>query len=246
MSVSNDYPNTKLSKQPLYYQVFEILANNITSGAISDGNYLPNEYELSQQLDVSIGTIRKAVGLLVDSGLAIRRQGKGTLVSDTRLSALRDKLDRIRIGDTALPAFWIWNELKYEVQIPPENIAKKLQLDADDTTHYIHRTRYATPGIAVDEQVWVPTKLLPSIEPDESGRRNAARLIMQHKYVIGTIEDRISPVIATSREAELIDSPIGTPLLKSIRVIFTDKGIPVEYRLAYIQPGEGYHYVEQT
>ncbi|HAT40076.1 GntR family transcriptional regulator [Polynucleobacter necessarius] len=46
------------------------------------GQALPAEKDLVKELDVSIGTLRKAVDELVAEGIGIRRQGSGTYVAE--------------------------------------------------------------------------------------------------------------------------------------------------------------------
>ena len=46
------------------------------------GQALPAEKDLAKELDVSIGTLRKAVDELVAEGIVVRRQGRGTYVAE--------------------------------------------------------------------------------------------------------------------------------------------------------------------
>lgn len=71
---------------PLYAQVAERLANEITSGLLPPGSTIGTEPELMERFDVSRVTLRHAVDILVDRGLAARKQGKGTFVTSTPLS----------------------------------------------------------------------------------------------------------------------------------------------------------------
>lgn len=72
---------TKLSYEPLYRQIYTILYERITSSAYKIGDEIPSEKLLAREFDVSISTIRQAVGLLVEQGLVSRKQGRGTSVT---------------------------------------------------------------------------------------------------------------------------------------------------------------------
>ncbi len=48
------------------------------------GNKLPNEYQLSQELDIGRSTLREAVRVLVSRNILEVRQGSGTFISDKR------------------------------------------------------------------------------------------------------------------------------------------------------------------
>ena len=63
------------------------LIADISSGRTPPGAALPNEKELAERFQVSIGTLRRAVEELVADHILVRQQGRGTFVG---------KLDRER------------------------------------------------------------------------------------------------------------------------------------------------------
>src|SRR2546428_11085535 len=93
------------SPVPLYYQLAQNMETAIRSGRLSSGSHLENEIELARQLRVSRPTVRRAIALLANRGLVIRRHGIGTLVvpvrvrRPVRLSSLYDDLQEA--GDAA-------------------------------------------------------------------------------------------------------------------------------------------------
>jgi GntR family transcriptional regulator len=66
---------------PLYRQVKSSLLRLLESGQLGPGQTLPNEAQIAKALQVSIGTLRKAVDELVHEHILVRRQGKGTFVA---------------------------------------------------------------------------------------------------------------------------------------------------------------------
>src|ERR1700675_4421211 len=88
----------RVSSFSLYFQVAQNMETDIRSGRLSSGSHLDNEIELARQLGVSRPTGRRAIGLLANRGLVIRRHGIGTLVvpvrvrPPVRLSSLYDDL----------------------------------------------------------------------------------------------------------------------------------------------------------
>ncbi|HWL52407.1 MAG TPA: substrate-binding domain-containing protein [Chthoniobacteraceae bacterium] len=68
-----------ICKAPVYRQVAAVLRAEIV-GEGTPGRQLPTERELAARFRVSILTVRAAVGLLVEEGLVIREQGRGTFV----------------------------------------------------------------------------------------------------------------------------------------------------------------------
>ena len=74
-------PLTDTGAAPLYRQVKQQLQRAIETGRCRPGHALPNETAIAGQLQVSIGTLRRAVDELVHEHVLVRRQGKGTFVA---------------------------------------------------------------------------------------------------------------------------------------------------------------------
>ena len=68
------------SKTPLWLQIRNELFNCLYRDELRPGQLIPNEKTLVELFNVSIGTIRKAVGMLEKEGFLIRKQGLGTFV----------------------------------------------------------------------------------------------------------------------------------------------------------------------
>ena len=66
---------------PLFRQAKRSLIKLIESGKYAPGDCLPSESVIANGLQISIGTLRKAVDELVSENVLIRRQGKGTFVA---------------------------------------------------------------------------------------------------------------------------------------------------------------------
>lgn len=71
---------------PLYRQIENMIKDNITNGTWKKGDKIPTEQELIQTLKVSRGTLRKAIGSLVDDNFLVQKQGKGTFVTNNDFS----------------------------------------------------------------------------------------------------------------------------------------------------------------
>ncbi len=76
----------KGSSNPLYQQLMRHLKDDIVAGVYPAGGRIPSEQTLCQTYGVSRVTVRKALLDLVQEGLLVRRQGKGTYVASARLT----------------------------------------------------------------------------------------------------------------------------------------------------------------
>src|SRR3979411_2237092 len=75
----------RASPVPLYFQLAQNMETAIRSGRLASGSHLDNEIELARQLGVSRPTVRRAIAVLANRGLVIRRHGIGTLVVPVRV-----------------------------------------------------------------------------------------------------------------------------------------------------------------
>ena len=65
---------------PLYVQIGRHVRSQILGGQLSDGDAIPSEPSLMKTFGTTRGTVRQAIGELVNEGLVRREQGKGTFV----------------------------------------------------------------------------------------------------------------------------------------------------------------------
>jgi len=80
-----DNPLQKTSERPLYKQLMLKLRNDITAGVYPAGERIPGEQALCAHYGVSRVTVRKALEEIVQEGLLVRRQGKGTFVAQEKI-----------------------------------------------------------------------------------------------------------------------------------------------------------------
>ena len=78
---------------PLYYQLKEIIREDIERGRLSPGRSIPSERELVDRYNISRMTVRQAISELVVEGYLYRQRGKGTFVAEPKI---KQKLLRLR------------------------------------------------------------------------------------------------------------------------------------------------------
>ena len=70
---------------PIYQQLQGFLRRQVDSGQWPPHYKLPAEVDLAQALDVSRGTVRRAIEELTAEGMPVRVHGRGTFVASMRL-----------------------------------------------------------------------------------------------------------------------------------------------------------------
>ena len=73
--------------EPLYFQLANILRQQIATGILRPGDRIPSEAQLCEQYEISPMTARRALTVLLDEGLATAAPGRGTFVKPLALTA---------------------------------------------------------------------------------------------------------------------------------------------------------------
>ena len=76
---------------PLYVQLMEELETSIRNGVYKPGDKIMTEAEMAKEYGVSLITVRKAVGSLMEKGLVVRKQGKGTFCHKAEIFKKHEK-----------------------------------------------------------------------------------------------------------------------------------------------------------
>ena len=71
---------------PVYLQLKQALAQDISDGKVQPGDLLPSEAELMKAWSVSQITVRNAIKELVRDGFAYTLHGKGTFVAEQKIT----------------------------------------------------------------------------------------------------------------------------------------------------------------
>jgi GntR family transcriptional regulator len=80
---------------PLYYQLQELLKEQIESGRWAPGEALPSEPDLARLMGVSRVVVRQALQLLADDRQIVRQRGRGTFVAKPKLDHRAGGLSRL-------------------------------------------------------------------------------------------------------------------------------------------------------
>lgn len=76
--------------QKLYQTVMDHINDRISSEDFKIGDFIPSESQLSKHLNVSVGTVRKAIDKLENNNILHRYHGKGTCVKSNLLTIKND------------------------------------------------------------------------------------------------------------------------------------------------------------
>src|SRR6266699_289497 len=132
---------------PLYYQLKEVLKQQIRAGHLAPHTAIPSEPELVSSYHVSRATVRQALTELVHEGLLYRQHGKGTFVCEQlRLTDTEQaiRLERLRSADGTMVAY----EVDYFPYPLAAGIYERAKVLADGSLYSLMATEGFSPYIA--------------------------------------------------------------------------------------------------
>jgi GntR family transcriptional regulator len=234
----------RAARQPLYQKVDNIIRQRLIDNAWKPGEALPSEMQLAAELNVSQGTVRKALNDLVAENLLFRRQGIGTFVSEhTERRALFLYFSIVgNDGARLLPVSKILN-CEERVSTPEE--AAKLQLAAGEMVVHFRRIRYFEDVPTIVEAITLPLEHFPGFGTEVDPPNNLFRFYQSvYGVTVSKAEEHLQAVAATPEEATLLNIEVGQPLLEIDRVAKMLDGRPVEWRITHCD-NTNYRYVAE-
>ncbi|QNM97224.1 GntR family transcriptional regulator [Chitinimonas koreensis] len=217
------------SSTPLYLQVANKLSNAIATGLWQADEALPSERVLCEMLDISRVTARKAMDILFEQGLIVRRQGSGTYIAPRLvqpLSRLTSFSEEIRSRGFAPASRW----LSREIGIASQEEVLRLGLSPASTVARLKRLRMADDTVMAVETSTLPSRYLA--DPGAVGD-SLYSYLDNHSSPVTRALQHIKAVNASDEIAQLAGIPPGTAMLMITRIGYLDSGLPVELTYSY-------------
>ena len=220
------------SPMPLYYQIKEWIRGMIHAGELKPGDRIPPEDILSQQLQVSRMTMRRALCDLAGEGLLIRKRAVGTLVAIPRqeLPFFVNKLSGLT-EEMADKGITVQSRvLTHERQQATYEISRHLKLQLHEYVILIRRLRSTNNAPLVIENTYHPLERFPDLLNTDFTNRSIYNFIHEHYQVRPhQAQDSFVASIADMEEAKFLDIEIGAPVMRYQRIALDIQGEPIEF-----------------
>jgi len=215
---------------PLYYTIAEDLRRDIREGKYNDGDQVPSEYELSERYKVSRGTVRQAIGLLMQEGLLTRRQGVGTFVTSRKIEQNFLKLmgfsEVMHAHDLEARA----KLLRVDVLQPQPHIRNLLQLRPGEKAVYLERLRFGGDEPLIVERSFFVHHLFAPLMDYDLEESSIYDLLARHTHVrLGRAKQSIEAKLCGPEDSKVLNTPLGSPMLLLKRLVYVDSGEVFEY-----------------
>ena len=226
---------------PLYYQLKEVLKQQIRSGHLAPHTAIPSEPELVSSYQVSRATVRQALTELVHEGLLYRQHGKGTFVCEPRIqqtvSELTSFTDEIQRRGRHPGGLLLVSELVRGSEMVRDQLCL---LDTEQVLR-IERLRTADDTPIAYEVDYLPYPRAERIYQRVKEVANGSLYSIMHAEGLNPYiaEQHFRADVATVREAELLRIAHGEVGLRLTGTTFDLTGSPLEYTEAFY-PGSRY------
>jgi GntR family transcriptional regulator len=214
---------------PLYMQVARKLVQDVRAGRYQVDQALPAERLLSEQLDVSRVTARKAIDQLVEQGLVVRRRGSGNYIApriEQPLSNLSSFSEQLQQRGYRPGSHW----LKRSVVVASADEQLSLGLSTNTRVARLERLRLADDVVMAYEISVIPATVLP--RPEGVGDS-----LYVHLAKTGHMPVRALQHIRAMNAPETLAGQLGIPVSQAVlfitRVGYLESGQPVELTHSY-------------
>ncbi|WP_042171302.1 GntR family transcriptional regulator [Streptomyces sp. NBRC 110035] len=212
---------------PKYYRIKQRLLG--MTEARPPGSPMPAERFLALEFRTSRTTVRKALQELVSEGRLVRIQGKGTFVAHPRIYRtlqLTSYTEDMR-NQGLTPASRV---LDIDCTAAGEELAALLEVEPGEKVLRLERLRLAGGDPMAIEATHLSARRFPGLRR-HLARRASLYTTLTEVYGVRLAEadETIETSPATPREAGLLHTDVGMPMLRLSRHSRDERGKPVEW-----------------
>jgi GntR family transcriptional regulator len=229
---------------PKYYQLANILRQQIENGDFQPHDAIPSERQLEDRYNLSRPTIRQSIDLLARQGYLYRVHGRGTFVSPPKLQ--KGMLELTSFSEDMRkrglkPGHKI---LDFGYVLPDKTTRRHLEIaDPQEQVLRIKRLRYGDAIPIGLQDSYLSLEKGQTITREEMGEGGSIYAILQEKFGIYPAEadETLEVTLATRQEADLLQIAEGSPLLLNERTLWSQDRKAIEFvRILY--RGDRYKY----
>lgn len=221
---------------PLYRAVKRALLDAIESGSCSPGEPLPSETDLAGAMQVSVGTLRRAVDELTAEQLLVRRQGRGTFVARHSRDRFAAQFFQVEANDGTreLPQADLVAFERVRCEAEP---ARALGLREGDAALRIESRVALRERPVVYDRITLPAALFKGLTEKRLRERiGSIYQLYQSDFGITVVRalERARAVLADRVAARVLGIAVGAPVLQVRRTALTFGDRPVEHRVSVV------------
>ncbi|WP_054890928.1 MULTISPECIES: GntR family transcriptional regulator [unclassified Pseudomonas] len=220
------------ARLPRYQQLRDHMVEQIANNRWRPGEAIPTEAALASEFDMSVGTVRKAVDVLVTEGVLERQQGRGTFIRRPQFHSSLFRFFRFESanGERAVPESRI---LSIEPVPAPSAVASALGLAPEADVIHIVRVRLLGAQPVLAEEIWLPRQTFQPLLEVELDRKGPLLYPIYEELcgqVVAYAEETLTAESVDAVHARLLQLPEGSPVVVIERLARDYAGKLLEWR----------------
>lgn len=233
---------SKNSHIPLYQQVAEWIRESIYTGELVEDDRIPSEFQIMDMLEVSRGTVKKAVAQLVREGVLVQVQGKGTFVKKENLAyplgegllSFAESLESQKITFTT-------SVITARVEPANRFVAEKLMIAPGQEILYLERLRSIGDETVMLIENRINIELCPGITGVDFNQQNLFPTIERlSQKKIRYSESRYAARLIGNERGHFLDISEDAPVLHLEQLVFFSREQPVEFGNVWLKGNKYY------
>jgi GntR family transcriptional regulator len=220
---------------PYYYQLMEIVQQQIGAGLLQEGQQIPSELTMSAAYKVNRHTVRQAIAELCRAGVLFKVKGRGTFVANPPLNMVEYRLSpQNRFTDNVCQAGKTPGSkiLRLEKIAAPAEVAAMLQLPAEEPVYALDILRLIDTRPFLMAKVYLPARHLPGFLDRIDGFHSLSAIYEQYGLSLQRVKSVIRASFPSPLEAATLDIPGNMPVLKVENVLKNQDNILIEYNVS--------------
>lgn len=212
---SNSNGLDKKSPIPLYYQLKNLILDDIKSGKYALGESIPTEAEIIQEYQISRSTARQAIKELVQEGWLERKTSKGTFVTNPKektshIRSFEPFYQQVsRLGKKAETEL-----LELKIIEAPADIAQIMGLTENKRVITMFRRRFADGEPMVTLRNYLPVSLCKFILTHDFTKESLYEVLMANEATrMKKTKTIVSANKAASEDVYLLNVKLSSPIL---------------------------------
>lgn len=228
--------NNKLnpnSLTPLFTQIKNSIMDAVQKREFKPNDRIPGENELEEFFHVSRVTVRKAIRELVDEGILLKKQGKGTFLSSVIVATTLDEINgytqsMLRLGYKPGRILVERNVLNHDLEM----IKMQLGVAPDAELIHIKRVLLADDEPVVLENAYYPAKFKFFMDEDLNAESMYNLLKDKMRVIPYKAQKTIGIELADEETASYLHAKPGIPLLVTSELVVEKDETPIHYSIS--------------
>ena len=218
-----------------YQEVKSKITEDLVRGRFLMGEPLPSEKDLAKEMDVSIGTLRKAFDELVSEGIVVRRQGKGTYIAEHDAKRLLYYFFHVVRWDIDKKIYPRVETVSFDGALASHEEAHKLGLkEGAPVWRVVNRLFLEDECVMIDHITLDKKRFKGLTQSTFEKREGSIYQLYQMRYGQSVVKthERVRATLAGKQHALWLKLKPESPVLQIRRVAINIQDEPLEWRIS--------------